>query len=104
MFNTPGVPKPLLVIMIPVEIIGLFTKPFALMVRLFANITAGHIIVLSLISMIFIFKSIFVAAPSLLMVIFMDFIELLVAFLQAYIFTLLSALFIGMAMPEHHHD
>jgi len=103
-FNTPGVPKPLLVIMIPVEIIGLFTKPFALMVRLFANITAGHIIVLSLISMIFIFKSVFVAAPSLLMVIFMDFIELLVAFLQAYIFTLLSALFIGMAMPEHHHD
>jgi len=60
--------------------------------------------VLSLISMIFIFKSIFVAAPSMLMVLFMDFIELLVAFLQAYIFTLLSALFIGMAMPEHHHD
>jgi len=103
-FNTPGVPKPLLVIMIPVEIISLFTKPFALMVRLFANITAGHIIVLSLISMIFIFKSIFVAVPSLLMVLFMDFIELLVAFLQAYIFTLLSALFIGLAMPEHHHD
>jgi F-type H+-transporting ATPase subunit a len=90
--------------MIPVEIIGMFTKPFALMVRLFANITAGHIIVLSLISMIFIFKSVFMAVPSLVMVIFMDFIELLVAFLQAYIFTLLSALFIGLAMPEHHHD
>ena len=103
-FATPGVPKPLLIIMIPVEIIGLFTKPFALMIRLFANITAGHIIVLSLISMIFIFKSVFVAVPSVVMVIFMDFIELLVAFLQAYIFTLLSALFIGMAMPEHHHD
>jgi len=103
-FATPGVPKPLLLILIPVEIIGLFTKPFALMVRLFANITAGHIIVLSLISMIFIFKSVFMAAPSLLMVLIMDFIELFVAFLQAYIFTLLSALFIGMAMPEHHHD
>lgn len=103
-FNTPGVPVWLAPIMIPVEIIGLFTKPFALMVRLFANITAGHIIVLSLVSMIFIFKSIFVAVPSLLMVLFMDCIELLVAFLQAYIFTLLSALFIGMAMPEHHHD
>ena len=90
--------------MIPVEIIGLFTKPFALMIRLFANITAGHIIVLSLISMIFIFKSLFVAVPSVVMVLFMDCIELLVAFLQAYIFTLLSALFIGMAMPEHHHD
>jgi F-type H+-transporting ATPase subunit a len=103
-FNTPGVPVWLAPIMIPVEIIGMFTKPFALMVRLFANITAGHIIVLSLISMIFIFKSVFMAAPSLVMVIFMDMIELLVAFLQAYIFTLLSALFIGLAMPEHHHD
>ncbi|MEN8228326.1 MAG: F0F1 ATP synthase subunit A [Bacteroidota bacterium] len=103
-FNTPGVPVWLAPIMIPVELIGLITKPFALMIRLFANITAGHIIVLSLISMIFIFKSVFVALPSMLMVLFMDFIELLVAFLQAYIFTLLSALFIGMAMPEHHHD
>jgi F-type H+-transporting ATPase subunit a len=103
-FATPGVPKPLLLIMIPVELIGLITKPFALMIRLFANITAGHIIILSLISMIFIFKSYFVALPAGVMVLFMDFIELLVAFLQAYIFTLLSALFIGMAMPEHHHD
>jgi F-type H+-transporting ATPase subunit a len=103
-FNTPGVPIWLAPIMIPVEIIGMITKPFALMVRLFANITAGHIIVLSLISMIFIFKSIFMSVPSLVMVIFMDMIELLVAFLQAYIFTLLSALFIGLAMPEHHHD
>jgi len=103
-FNTPGVPVWLAPIMIPVEIIGMFTKPFALMVRLFANITAGHIIVLSLISMIFIFKSVFMSVPSLVMVLFMDCIELLVAFLQAYIFTLLSALFIGLAMPEHHHD
>jgi F-type H+-transporting ATPase subunit a len=103
-FNTPGVPIWLSPIMIPVEIIGMFTKPFALMIRLFANITAGHIVVLSLISMIFIFKSVFMAVPSLVMVIFMDLIELLVAFLQAYIFTLLSALFIGLAMPEHHHE
>jgi len=103
-FNTPGVPKLLAPIMIPVEIIGLFTKPFALMIRLFANITAGHIIILSLVSLIFVFKSMFLAVPSLIMVLFMDCIELLVAFLQAYIFTLLSALFIGMAMPEHSHD
>ena len=103
-FNTPGVPIWLAPIMIPVEIISLFTKPFALMVRLFANITAGHIIVLSLISMIFIFKSLFMSVPSLVMVLFMYCIELLVAFLQAYIFTLLSALFIGLAMPEHHHE
>ncbi len=103
-FAFPGVPKWLLPIMIPVELIGILTKPFALMVRLFANITAGHIIVLSLISIIFIFKSFFMSVPSLVMVIFMDMIEILVAFLQAYIFTLLSALFIGLAMPEHHHE
>jgi F-type H+-transporting ATPase subunit a len=103
-FNTPGVPVWLAPIMIPVEIIGMFTKPFALMIRLFANITAGHIIVLSLLSMIFIFQSLFMSFPSLVMVLFMDCIELLVAFLQAYIFTLLSALFIGLAMPEHHHE
>jgi F-type H+-transporting ATPase subunit a len=103
-FAFPGVPKWLLPIMIPVELIGIITKPFALMIRLFANITAGHIIVLSLVSIIFIFKSMVMTVPSLVMVIFMDMIEILVAFLQAYIFTLLSALFIGLAMPEHHHE
>ena len=103
-FAPPGVPLWLLPIMIPVELLGIITKPFALMIRLFANITAGHIIVLSLVSLIFIFKSVFMSVPSMVMVIFMDMIELLVAFLQAYIFTLLSALFIGLAMPEHHHD
>jgi F-type H+-transporting ATPase subunit a len=101
-FAAPGVPFWLLPIMIPVEIIGLFSKPFALMIRLFANITAGHIIVLSLICLIFIFSSLSVAPVSIFFVIFMDFLELLVAGLQAYIFTLLSSLFIGMAMPEHH--
>lgn len=102
-FAAPGVPLWLLPIMIPVEIIGLFSKPFALMIRLFANITAGHIIVLSLICLIFIFNSLAIAPVSIFFVIFMDCLELLVAFLQAYIFTLLSALFIGMAMPEEHH-
>lgn len=101
-FAAPGVPFWLLPIMIPVEIIGLFSKPFALMIRLFANITAGHIIVLSLICLIFIFDSLSVAPVSIFFVIFMDFLELLVAFLQAYIFTLLSALFISMAIPEKH--
>jgi F-type H+-transporting ATPase subunit a len=89
--------------MIPVEFIGIFTKPFALMSRLFANITAGHIIMLSLIGLIFIFKSLSVAPISFIMVLFMNFLELLVAFLQAYVFTLLSALFIGLAVKEHHH-
>lgn len=102
-FATPGVPYWLLPIMIVVEIIGLFSKPFALMIRLFANITAGHIIVLSLVCLIFIFKSLAVAPVSIAFVLFMDCLELLVAFLQAYIFTLLTSLFISMAMPEEHH-
>ena len=101
-FATPGVPFWLLPIMIPVEIIGLFTKPFALMIRLFANMLAGHFVALSLISLIFIFGSLVLAPVSVLFVIFMDCLELLVAFLQAYIFTLLSALFIGMAVQENH--
>lgn len=99
---SPGVPFWLAPIMIPVEIIGIFSKPFALMVRLFGNITAGHIIVLSLVSLIFIFKSLAIAPVSAAFVLFMDGIEILVAFLQAYVFTLLSALFIGLAVKEHH--
>lgn len=102
-FATPGVPFWLLPIMIIVEVIGIISKPFALMIRLFANITAGHIIVLSLVSLIFIFDSLAVAPISMVFVIFMDCIELLVAFLQAYIFTLLSALFISLAVEEAHH-
>jgi len=102
-FATPGVPFWLLPIMIPVEIIGMFSKPFALMVRLFANITAGHIIVMSLLALIFIFDSLTMAPVSIFFVIFMDCLELLVAFLQAYVFTLLSALFISLANIKEHH-
>jgi len=101
-FATPGVPFWLLPIMIPVEIIGLFSKPFALMIRLFANMLAGHIVILSLICLIFIFDTLALAPVSILFVIFMDFMELLVAFLQAYIFTLLSSLFISLAVQEEH--
>jgi F-type H+-transporting ATPase subunit a len=101
-FAAPGVPVWLLPIMIPVEVIGIISKPFALMIRLFANITAGHIIVLSLVCLIFIFKSLAVAPVSIFFVIFMDCLELLVAFLQAYVFTLLSTLFIGLAVKEEH--
>ncbi|MFN3530538.1 MAG: F0F1 ATP synthase subunit A [Bacteroidia bacterium] len=101
---TPHVPKALWFIMIPVELIGVISKPFALTVRLFANITAGHIIILSLVSLIFIFKSVFIAPVSVGFVLFMSFLELLVAALQAYVFTLLSALFIGLALEEPHHD
>ncbi|SMC64223.1 F0F1 ATP synthase subunit A [Pedobacter africanus] len=99
----PDVPWWLYPIMIPVELIGVISKPFALMIRLFANITAGHIIVLSLISLIFIFETLAMAPVSIAFVLFMDVLELLVAFLQAFIFTLLTALFIGMAVEEHHH-
>jgi F-type H+-transporting ATPase subunit a len=99
----PSVPKPLYIIMVPIEIIGMFTKPFALMIRLFANITAGHIIILSLVSLIFIFKSIAIAPVSGAFVLFMSVLEMLVAALQAYVFTLLTALFIGQAVEEHDH-
>lgn len=99
----PPVPKALYPIMIPVEIIGMLTKPFALMIRLFANITAGHIIILSLVSLIFIFKTVAVAPISGAFVVFMSVLEMLVAALQAYIFTLLTALFIGQAVEEHDH-
>ncbi len=98
---TPHVPWWLYPLMIPVEIIGLFTKPIALMIRLFANITAGHILILSLISLIFILKSVLVAGIAVPFVIFISVIELVVGFIQAFIFTILSALFIGMAVEEH---
>lgn len=102
-FATPGVPIPLLLIMVPIEIVGIFTKPFALMVRLFANITAGHIIVLALISIIFINQNMAWGGLSVPMALFISVLELLVAFLQAFLFTMLSALFIGAAVEEAHH-
>ena len=98
---TPHVPWWLYPLMIPVEIIGVFVKPIALMIRLFANITAGHILILSLISLIFILKSVFVAGIAIPFVLFISVIELVVGFIQAFIFTVLSALFIGMAVEEH---
>ena len=101
---TPDVPKLLWPIMIPIEILSMFTKPFALMVRLFANILAGHTIMISLVALIFIGGTLAVAPVSGFFVIFMSFIELMVAFIQAYIFTILSALFIGLALEDHGHE
>jgi F-type H+-transporting ATPase subunit a len=98
----PDVPKLMWIVMIPVEIVGIFTKPIALMIRLFANITAGHILMLSLICLIFVFNSLYIAPVSIAFAVFIGAIELLVAFIQAFIFTILSALFIGMAIEEHH--
>lgn len=91
-----------------VELIGVFTKPFVLMVRLFANITAGHIIALGFMSLIFIFGNMNVglgygvSVVSVFFAIFMGLLELLVAFIQAYVFTLLTSLYFGMAMEKHH--
>jgi F-type H+-transporting ATPase subunit a len=102
-FATPGVPVLLLPIMIPIELVGILTKPFALMIRLFANMTAGHIIVLALVSIIFINKNVAWGALSVPMALFISILELLVAFLQAYLFAMLSALFIGGAVEEAHH-
>lgn len=103
-FNTPGVPMALKPIIVPVEIIGIFTKPISLMIRLFVAITAGHIVILSLISLTFIFHSYFVGVGSTIIVLFINLIELLVAAIQAYVFTMFSALYIGLATEDHHHD
>ena len=100
----PPVPIFLYPIMVPIEIIGVFTKPFALMMRLFANVTAGHIMILAIISLIFIFKSPLLGFASVPLALFISVLELLVAALQAYIFTVLSALFIGIAVADHDHD
>ncbi len=100
----PPVPKALYVMMIPLEIVGIFTKPFALMIRLFANMTAGHIIVISLISLIFMFETLWVAPISVAFTLFIDVLECLVALLQAYIFTLLTSQFIGAAVADHNED
>lgn len=102
-FWMPGVPFPMQLILMPIELLGTLTKPFALMIRLFANMSAGHIVVMSLIGLIYYFKNVVagVSFPLLTLVIYI--LEVLVAFLQAYIFTMLSALFIGMAVQEHEH-
>ncbi len=110
-FMPPGVPKALWILLVPIEIIGMLNKPIVLMIRLFANITAGHIIMLGFFSLIFIFGAMSeglglgVSVMSVAFTTFMNFLELLVAFLQAYVFTLLSALYFGSAVEEHaHHD
>lgn len=109
-FWMPGVPVPMKIFLAPIELIGVFTKPVSLFIRLFANITAGHIVVLALISLIFFFKNLYgtvagyaVAPVSVAFVVFISLIEILVVAIQAYIFTVLSALYIGMATAEDEH-
>jgi len=96
-----GVPAFVAPVMFIVEFLGLFAKAFALTVRLFANMTAGHIVILSLIGLIFVFKSVLVAPISIAFAIFINLLEILVAFIQAYIFTMLTALFVGLSIHQH---
>lgn len=109
-FWYPGVATPIKFLMLPVELIGIFTKPLALSIRLFANITGGHIAVLALISLIFILTNKLgagagwgISGLSVLLTVIVFMLEMIVAIVQAYIFTLLSAVFIGMAREKHHH-
>ena len=106
-FWMPGVPVLMKIVLAPIEVLGMLTKPFSLLIRLFANMTAGHFVVMSLIALMITMKAAFgpVASTgmSLALALFIMLIELLVAFLQAFIFTMLSSLFIGMAVADHDH-
>ena len=101
-FWMPGVPVPMKIFLMPIEIIGMFVKPISLMIRLFANITAGHVIILALMSLIFVFESVAIAPVSVVFSLFITVIEIIVTAIQAYIFTILSALYFGMATEEEH--
>lgn len=103
-FWMPGVPVPMKFILAPIELLGIFIKPFALMIRLYANITAGHIVMMSLIGLIFIYKNLVGGGLSFALAFAISLIEFFVAALQAYIFTMLSALYFGSASEEHSHD
>ena len=102
-FWMPGVPTPMKFILAPIELLGVLIKPFSLMIRLYANIFAGHIVLMSLIGLMFIFKNWLGSSLSFLLSFAISTIEILVALLQAYIFTMLSALYFGSAVEEHHH-
>ena len=98
----PGVPTPMKLILAPIELLGTFIKPFSLMIRLYANMTAGHVVLMSILGLIFIFKSWIGGTLSFGLAFALCLLELLVCVLQAYIFTMLSALYFGAAVEEHH--
>lgn len=103
-FWMPGVPKLMRIVLAPIELLGVIIKPFSLMIRLYANIFAGHIVLMSIIGLMFIFKSWIGSSLSFGLSFALSILEILVAFLQAYIFTMLSALYFGSAVEEHHHE
>ncbi|MDD3459206.1 MAG: F0F1 ATP synthase subunit A [Weeksellaceae bacterium] len=103
--SMPWIAKiPLYILLVPIEILGIFIKPFSLMIRLFANMSAGHIVMMSLLGMIFIFKSWIGGPLTFGLTVFIMIIEFFVALLQAYVFTILSALYFGFAVEEHEHE
>ncbi len=102
-FWMPGVPTFMKIVLAPIELLGIFIKPFSLMIRLYANMTAGHVVLMSIIGLMFIFKSWIGSPLSFGLAFALSILELLVAALQAYIFTMLSALYFGMANEEAHH-
>ena len=103
-FWMPGVPTIMKFALAPIELLGVFIKPFSLMIRLYANISAGHIVLMSLVALIFIFKNWIGSSLSLVLAFSISIIEILVALLQAYIFTVLSALYFGFAVEEDDHE
>ena len=103
-FWMPGVPLPMKIILAPIELLGAIIKPFSLMIRLYANMFAGHFVLMSLIGAMFIFKSWFGSPLAFGLSFIISLIEILVTLLQAYIFTMLTALYFGSAVEEHHHE
>ncbi len=103
-FWMPGVPWPMKIILAPIELLGVLIKPFALMIRLYANIMAGHVVLMSIIGLMFIFQNWIGSSLSFFLAFALSLLELLVAALQAYIFTMLSALYFGFAVEEHDHE
>jgi len=103
-FWMPGVPVLMKIVLAPIELLGVIIKPFSLLIRLYANIQAGHIVLMSLIGLMFIFHNWLGSSLSFVLAFAISIIELLVALLQAYIFTMLSALYFGFAVEEHHDE
>ncbi|MEO8516619.1 MAG: F0F1 ATP synthase subunit A [Flavobacterium sp.] len=103
-FWMPGVPMPMKIILAPIELLGTIIKPFSLTIRLYANILAGHVVLMSIIALMYTFNNMIGSSLSFVLAFVLSILEILVALLQAYIFTMLSALYFGSAVEEHHHD
>jgi F-type H+-transporting ATPase subunit a len=103
-FWMPGVPTPMKLVLAPIEFLGTIIKPFSLMIRLYANMLAGHVVLMSIIALMYKFDNVIGSPLSFILAFVLSILEVLVALLQAYIFTMLSALYFGSAVEEHHHD